>query len=207
MKTKASLLSVLLLSLSSVSALATPVSWETVPQLSHLTFETKQGDRVITGEFKNFTSTILFDKADLAHSKISVTIQTGSAFTGDSTNDNALSSKDWFNVGAFPNATFETTTITDKGSDKPGVEAYEAAGKLTILGVTRDVVLPFTLQDTEANTHAVGTLPLKRLDYGVGAIADPNGAMVSNDVTVKLDLTAHALVPVPTEAIPAKSTQ
>ena len=185
-----SLLTLGFIMLGSTSAFAAP-AWTIVPQLSHLTFETKQSDKMVTGEFKTFTPTILFDKADLATSHISVTIDMASASTGDSTNDGALPTKDWLNVGAFPTATFESTAITAKGQGSAGVDFYEAVGKLTILGTTHDVVLPFTLQETGANTHALGMLQLKRLDYGVGASIDPNGTMVSQDVTVKFDITAH----------------
>lgn len=183
-----------ILTVLSGASFATPM-WTIDPTASHLTFEVKQGDNPITGEFKKFTPTIEFDKADLTASHIKVQVETGSAETGDKSNDSSLPSKDWFNISAFPSATFESVSIASIGLDKTGLENYEAKGKLTILGVTHDVTLPFTLKADGNNTRAFGTLALKRLDYGMGAMADPNGAMISNDVTVKFDITAH-LTPV-----------
>jgi polyisoprenoid-binding protein YceI len=195
-----------ILTVLSGASFAAPM-WTIDPTASHLTFEVKQGDNPITGEFKKFTPTIEFDKADLTTSHIKVKVETGSAETGDKSNDSSLPSKDWFNIATFPSATFESASITNTGPDKVGLETFEAKGKLTILGVTREVVLPFTLKTDGDNTHASGTLALKRLDYGMGALIDPNSAMVSNDVTVKFDITAHvtpANVPVATSQPTAK---
>lgn len=200
MKTTLSLLSTIsILTLSSASSFAAP-SWTVLPDVSHLTFETTQSGKPLTGEFKKFTPTIEFSKEDLKTSAIKVDIEIGSALTGDKTADSNMLTKDWFNNAAFPTATFTSTAITSKTADKDGVEAYEAAGKLTILGVTRDVVLPFTLKAEGDKTHAVGSLAIKRLDYGLGAMIDPNGAMVANDVTVKFDITAHMVVTTPPAA-------
>lgn len=207
-KTVALLSAVSVLTLSSTASFAAP-SWTVEPESSHLTFETTQSGRPITGEFKKFTPTISFSKEDLATSHIKVDIETGSALTGDKTNDASLPTKDWFNTGAFPTATFESSKIISKTSDKDGLESYEATGKLTILGVSHDVTLPFTLKADGQKTNAVGSLAIKRLDYGMGAVIDPNGAMVSNDVTIKFDITAHMAVtpaPQPTSAEPTPAS-
>ena len=210
MKKTLSLLSaVSVLTLSSTASFAAP-SWNVAPESSHLTFETTQSGRPIVGEFKKFTPVIAFSKEDLKTSHIKVDVETGSALTGDKNNDTSLPTKDWFNTAAFPTATFESNMIISKTADKEGFENYEATGKLTILGVSREVVLPFTLQKVEGdNMHAVGSLAVKRLDYGLGALIDPNGAMVSNDVTIKFDITAHMVVtpaPEPSAATPSTTT-
>lgn len=192
-KTLSFLSAVSVLTLSSASSFAAP-AWTVNPEVSHLTFEAKQGDKPIVGEFKKFIPTIKFSKEDLATSHIKVEIETGSAVTGDKTNDASLPTKDWFNIKAFPTATFTSTSIISKTADKDGFESYEAAGKLTILGVTHDVVLPFTLKADGENMHASGTLAIKRLDYGMGAMIDPNGAMVANDVTINFNVTARMVV-------------
>lgn len=181
------------------SAASAAPAWTVATDASHLTFETSQSGRPIHGEFQKFTPTITFDKADLAGSHIKVDIDTSSAKTGDKTNDSSLPGKDWFQVATFPRATFESTAITDKGTAQDGGENYEAAGKLTILGVTRAVILPFTLKTENGATRATGSLAIKRLDYGMGALIDPNGTMVSNDVTVTFDLSASPTIP----AVPA----
>jgi len=176
--------------LTSIPAMAAP-NWTIDAASSHLNFNTKQGDKDIKGEFKTFTSTIVFDKADLPNSHFKVVIQTGSATTGDATSDGSLLTKDWLNVGSFPDATFESTKITAAPTEKSGFEYFEAAGKLTILGVSQDVTLPFSLKADGTNTIANGQLTLKRLDFGVGKSVDPNGEMVANDVTVTFSITAY----------------
>lgn len=166
-------------------------AWTIIRDASHLTYEIKQGENAVSGEFSKFTPTITFDKADLGGSRIKVDIETGSAQMLDKTNQASLATKDWLNIKAYPYATFESIGIVPKSMTTSGTEYFEATGKLTILGVTRDVVLPFALQQEGKNTRATGTLLIKRLDYGIGAIVDPKGAMVSNDVTIKFDIMAH----------------
>jgi len=80
-----------------------------------------------------------------------------SARTGDTQRDTALPQADWFDVKHFPQATFEAAGFTPKGDG-----AYEAAGKLTIRGVTKDAVLPFTLAITGDGATAKGHLGLVR---------------------------------------------
>ena len=171
-------------------ALASPPLWLVDMEKSQLTFDVKRDGQQLQGKFAAFEPVITFDKNNLAASKIKVTIQTNSATTGQQASDAALPSKDWLNVGTFPTATFESHSITAKAALSDGTENYEATGKLTILGVSQDVVLPFTLKPQDANTHAQGFLVIKRLDFGVGKQVDPQEKLVTNDVAIRFDLLA-----------------
>src|SRR2546430_2200122 len=75
---------------------------------------------------------------------------------------------------------------------------FEALGKLTIRGVTRDVRVPFTFRNATENGVAVGYMSgkttLRRLDFGVGQGDWKATDQLGNDVGVSfaLRLTAAA---------------
>ncbi|MBB3884449.1 polyisoprenoid-binding protein YceI [Acetobacter oeni] len=62
-----------------------------------------------------------------------------SAATGDRQRDTALPGRDWFDIARFPEATFSATSVR-----KTGVNTYEAIGTLSLRGIIRSVILPFT---------------------------------------------------------------
>src|SRR5262249_17647897 len=99
--------------------------------------------------------------------------------------DTALSETDWFDVKQFPEASFEATGFVAKGGN-----AYEAPGKLTIRGMAKDVVLPFTLAIEGDKAEAKGHLSLVRTGFGVGQGVWASREWVALDVGVDLDLVA-----------------
>src|SRR6266446_1812981 len=75
-----------------------------------------------------------------------------------------------------------STSIKNVGGDK-----YEIAGKLTLKGVTKDVVVPIALKkDATGNNVAEGSFPLKRVDYKIGEGMWSDTEMVADDVVVRI---------------------
>ena len=62
------------------------------------------------------------------------------------------------------------------------------AGKLSIKGFSRDVVVPVTLTQNGAATTATGTFSLKRLAFKIGENEWSDTSMVADDVQVKFKL-------------------
>ena len=90
----------------------------------------------LTGRFDKFNGRFSFDEKNLNASKIKVTIDTNSVNSNHAERDKHLRSADFLEVSKFPTAIFESTSITSNGSGKADV-----AGKLTLHGVTRDIVI------------------------------------------------------------------
>lgn len=175
--------------LVTLSLLATPAiaaDWTVDLPKSHLGFSGVQNGAPFQGSFGKWTAEIAFDPAhpDAGHAK--VTIDLDSARTGDSQRDSALPQAEWFDVKHSPQATFEATGFTPKGGD-----AYEAPGKLTIRGMAKDVVLPFTLAVAGDKATAKGHLSLVRTGFGVGQGVWATGEWVGLDVGVDVDLVAN----------------
>jgi len=174
-----------LLSLITFATPALAADWTVQPDKSHLGFSGTQTGAPFKGNFGTWRAEIAFDPAhpEAAHAK--VTIDLASARTGDTQRDTALPQSDWFDVKHFPQATFEASGFTPKGGD-----TYEATGKLTIRGVTKDVVLPFTLAVAGDGATAKGHLGLVRTAFGVGQGPWTSGEWVALEVGVDFDLVA-----------------
>jgi len=154
---------------------------------SRLGFSGMQNGEAFKGAFGKWTADISFDPAhpEAGHAKVSIDLAT--AKTGDTQRDSALPQAEWFNVKATPTATFEATGFVAKGG-----EAYEAPGKLTLRGVTKDVVLPFTVTIKDGKAAAKGHLTLTRTAFGVGQGSWATGEWVALDVSVDVDIAATA---------------
>ena len=88
------------------------------------------------GVFGDTTGTIAFDPANPAASKLNVDVKTKSLESQFAPRDTDLKGADWFNVEEFPDMTFVGKNFTRK-TDKSG----EVTGDLTLLGVTKPVML------------------------------------------------------------------
>ncbi|MGI3902058.1 MAG: YceI family protein [Janthinobacterium lividum] len=160
-------------------------SWTVDPAKSTLGFTGQQTGAPFTGRFKTWTAAIDFDPAHPEAGHVSASIDIASASTDDPQKDEALPTPDWFDATEFGKATFDATGFTPKGGD-----TFETSGKLTLRGVSKSVVLPFTLTIAGDQAHAVGHAKLVRTDFGVGQGAWTSGDYVALDVTVDLDLVA-----------------
>ena len=130
------------------------------------------------GTFKKYTVTleVAGDKAD----KLDVVIDMTSLDTGDKERDDTLRGSDLFDVAKNPQARFTSTQITKTAA------GYDAVGKLTLRGVSKDVHVPFTLrmatEQGKAVSYLEGKTTVKRLDFGVGQGDWKSTEWVGNDV-------------------------
>jgi polyisoprenoid-binding protein YceI len=90
----------------------------------------------LVGRFDTFDGTFSFDSAKPEASKVKVSIDAASVNSNHAERDKHLRSADFLDVAAFPTATFESTSVTPKGEGKVAI-----AGKLSLHGVTKDVVI------------------------------------------------------------------
>jgi len=165
---------------------AAPASWTVDPAASKLGFTGKVSGEIFNGQFRRWTAQIAFDPKALAASKVTATVDVGSAVTGDADRDQAMPTADWFAVAQYPKAVFTTQSFKDLGGGH-----YQAIGTLTLRGVTHPLVLPFTLTIAGDTAHLNGAVALNRTAFGVGQGQWKTGDTVDTQVTVNLALTAH----------------
>jgi len=162
------------------TALSAPAQQKLLPAQSELVFVAKQMGVPITGHFKKFDAQVSFDATKLAQSKVVFTVDMGSGTLGAPEIDTELPKAPWFNAPKFPQATFASSSFKALGAGR-----YEVAGKLSIKGQARDVLVPLTMTQTGAVTVASGVLPIKRLAFQIGDGEWADTSMVADDVQVK----------------------
>jgi polyisoprenoid-binding protein YceI len=160
---------------------------------STLQFTFVQAGAKNQGRFTRFPVTFDFSPDNLAASKLEVTVQMSSFTTGDQERDDTLRGDDLFAVSKYPQAQFIATQITRTAN------GFEAAGKLTLRGATRDLRVPFAFRTATENGATVGYMngktTVRRLDFGVGQGDWKATDQVGNDVEVAFALRLAAAAP------------
>ena len=157
------------------------------PSHSFIQFKTKHlGYSWLVGRFSKFKGTMKYDPAaDTAAQSIKVSIDTSSLDTNWADRDKHLRSKDFFNTSTSASATFESTGYD--GDGKGGT----LSGKLTILGVTKDISFPIKKIGEGPDPWGgyrvgfEGSYTLTRKDFGMSYDLGPGGATV--DVSLMIE--------------------
>jgi len=129
---------------------------------STLAFATQYDGETFTGTLPGFATTLSFDPANLAASKLDVTIPLAGAKTGNDDRDGTLRGSDFFDVAKFAQAHYTATKFRSIGGN-----SYAADGTLELHGVRKPVTLSFTWTPGKAPVLA-GKATVKRLDFGIG---------------------------------------
>jgi len=155
------------------------------PDKSSIEFSYSQMGVAMDGRFRKFASQLSFDPAQPAAAKVTIDVDLGSIDTGTPELDTEAAGPDWFNLKSFPTARFVATGVKPLGGNR-----YSVAGKLTIKGKTRDVVVPATFTAQGGTGVFAGQFVIRRGDFSIGAGAWSAFDIVANDVTVKFRLAA-----------------
>jgi polyisoprenoid-binding protein YceI len=172
----------LALAAAALSPLVAQAQQALVPAQSEVSFVSRQMGVPVEGKFKTFSAQVAFAPAKLATSQIAFTVDTGSADISREANAE-LPKATWFNVAAFPKATFQSSSIKRLDASK-----FEVTGKLSIKGLSSDVVVPVTLAQNGATTTATGAFPIKRLAFRIGEKEWADTSMVADEVQVKFKI-------------------
>ena len=160
-------------------AIAAPRPYVLAPAGSTLEFTFVQAGAENTGAFRKFDVKLTLDDETPANNRLEVTIPVASLDTRDEERDGILRDAELFNVEKHPIAIF-----TSKAIRRTAPGRYEATGKLSIRGVSRDVRVPFTLNGTRMQ----GGTTIRRLDFGIGQGEWQSTEWVGNDVEVRFAL-------------------
>jgi len=130
---------------------------------SSLKFTFEQAGAAASGNFKQFTTVLIYDEKNLVASSLNVRVEIASVDTQEPERDAMLKDADLFNAAKYPAATFAASSLAKRADG-----GLEAVGKLTIRDTTHDLRLPLTLKPTPDGLELSGKTAIKRLDYGVG---------------------------------------
>lgn len=160
--------------------------WSIDPYHSSLNFSVKHSNiSMVNGKFLEYTGamTTKGEIENLEDISFDFTIQTKSINTNVEARDNHLRSADFFEVEKFPNITFKSTKIMKTG--KPN--HYLLHGKLTIKGVTNDVIFDLyyggiASSDNGEKIGLKAKTVIDRFDYNINY--DPSGLGIGKDVNI-----------------------
>jgi polyisoprenoid-binding protein YceI len=155
---------------------------------SGITFVSKQMGAPSEGRFGKFSARITFDPAKPEQGRAQIDVDLTSIDAGSADANEEVNSKVWFNTREFPTARFVAPSLKPLGGGR-----YEATGKMTIKGKTRDVVAPFTAK-IDGNTAVLeGSIPIQRLQYGIGDGVWADTSVVADEVQVRFRFTLSAI--------------
>ena len=157
---------------------------------SEIAFTTRQMGVPVEGKFGKFSAQVMLDPKKPETGSVAFTIDTGSARFGSAELDAEVPKATWLNVPKFPQASFQSTAIKAAGAGK-----FEVAGKLSIKGVTQNIVVPVQLVQVGATSAASGSFAIKRLAYKVGDGEWTDTSLLADDVQVRFKLVLTGLAP------------
>jgi len=139
----------------------------------------------VPGRFTRYKADIQGDPSTLEGAKVRIDLDTRSINTANTTRDEHLRSADFFDAAKYPKITFTSKEVRREG------DRVLVRGTLDLHGTSRDLDLPFVaaegMNGAGARTWSYrATLPLDRLDFGVGA--ESVAAKISLKRQVELDL-------------------
>jgi polyisoprenoid-binding protein YceI len=160
---------------------------EVQPDKSRIAFDYQQMGVAMQGTFGKFASALRFDPAAPQTASARIEVELASVDTGSEEGDDEVARKTWFDTKGFPVARFESSTVKPLGENQ-----YEVAGKLTIKGTTKDVVVPATFTPQGGSGVFEGALTIRRGDFSIGEGAWKAFDVVANDVVIRFRITAAA---------------
>lgn len=152
---------------------------------SQVTFHYKQMGVAMDGKFKKFSAQLSFDPAKPAAAQAQMEIELASIDTGSAEGDDEVLGKPWFNVKAFPKATFVAKQIKPTGANQ-----FEVSGQLTLKGKTQDIKFPLKYVAQGSAGVFSGGFVVRRADFSIGEGTWAKFDVVANDVQVNFQLTA-----------------
>jgi polyisoprenoid-binding protein YceI len=169
---------------------AQPMPATLVAAGSEIAFTTRQMGVPVEGKFGSFSAQIALDPKKPETGSVAFRIDTGSARFGSAELDAEVPKPTWLSVARFPQASFQSSAIKAAGPGK-----FEVAGKLTIKGSVRDLVVPVQVAQAAGNSTASGSFTIKRLDFKVGEAEWADTSMLANDVPVRFKLVLTGIAP------------
>jgi len=202
MRRLSALLTTLVLLMVASVAVAEPAQYRIDPGHSLVGFNIRHFFSRVSGRFKEFSGSMMFDDKNLTASSVEVTIKTASINTENERRDADLRSPNFFNADSFPTITFKSSKVVP-GPDK----TFLVYGDLNMHGVTKPITLEATLLGTGqvvmagrpprtmAGFEAKSSLNRKDFDVSWNQVLDQGGTMLGDDVAITLGIEASKFDP------------
>jgi polyisoprenoid-binding protein YceI len=161
----------------------------------------------VRGKFNDFAVTITYDDKDVTKSTVKAVIKAASIDTGIERRDAHLRTADFFDAEKFPEITFQSTRVEQKGKQ------LVAHGTFTMRGVSKEIALPFTVNgvkqgaDGKTTLGATARITVNRRDFGINFARPDNPDFLGDMVEVELNVITRAAAPQGAAAATPPATQ
>ena len=167
-----------------VEAQPFPETQKIIRERSAIRFVSKQMNVPVEGQFRKFDGTVFFDPVKPGATKADFTVELASIDLNNEEGETEAKRKLWLDTGAFPAAKFSATSVKSLGNNK-----FEAMGQLTIKGISREVVAPFTVTEANQLRTVEGQFALRRLQFRIGEGQWSDTDTVADEVIVRFRFT------------------
>jgi polyisoprenoid-binding protein YceI len=146
----------------------------------------------VRGDFKTVKGTVVYDPDNLQDSSVQAEIEASTLDTRDDTRDAHVKSPEFLNVEKYPAISFKSTKVESAGTGE-----LKITGGLTILGVTKEVVLKVEGPSQEAKDPwgnlrigVSASTKIKRSDFGLtwNTALETGGVMLGDELKLELDV-------------------
>jgi polyisoprenoid-binding protein YceI len=143
-------------------------------------FVSKQMNVPVEGRFRKFDATVAFDPKNPEATQAEFEVDLASIDLGNEEGETEVKRPLWFDTARFPKAKFVLASLKALGGGR-----YEAAGSLSIKGVTQPVTAPVTLGESGGARIVEGQFPMKRLAFRIGEGHWSDTETVADEVVVR----------------------
>jgi polyisoprenoid-binding protein YceI len=141
----------------------------------------------VKGHFKDYDATVEMMGSDLTNSKVHFTAKTNSLTTGNAQRDEHLRRDDFFSSDKFPELTFFSTSVDQKGENN-----YTLSGILTIRDISKPITVHVTFEgmakDTQGRVKAGFQIngKINRKDFGLNwnALTEDGGTVLGDEIKI-----------------------
>jgi len=139
-------------------------------------YSIKFSSKDVSGIFKKFSGTVVFDENNLQASSFNLVIDVASINTGNGLQNKHAKSEDWFDAANYPQIRFTSSRIEKSGND------YTVKGIMEIHGVKKEISIPFSFSKDDNRAVFTSGFVVKRGDYKVGK----PGGDVAEDIKIEV---------------------
>ena len=151
---------------------------------SLIQFKIRNFGLYVEGSLKGLAGSITFDGNNLRDARFDVSVQSRTVDTGIALRDKHLKKEDYLDAGNFPFISFVSTSAVTQVNDS---KDYQLTGKLTLKGVSKEILVPFSISELSDGIQFKGELTINRNDFKVG------GSSLSMGDEVKISLRVKAV--------------